>query len=194
MPKSKKLKINGNEIFIIYESCPEITYNKIYSKQHQIGRKLLSIALKECYKIDFDEELLRFNKNKKPYLRDYPGIYFNISHSKEIIIVALSNVEIGIDIEEIKHFNQSFIDKVFSFEEKVQSINLNNKDEFYTRLWTLKECHFKCLGTGLKFPLTKTSFNLEKTNYSIEFKKGNNYYYQDKIGSNSVFSICINDN
>ena len=64
--------------------------------------KLFLISNKE---IIFDK-----TNSGKPYLHGHLNFYFNISHTRTAIVVALSDQEIGVDIEKIKqgHFMELF--------------------------------------------------------------------------------------
>lgn len=57
-----------------------------------------------CNKSNLKNSQLSFYKNKfgKPYIRGNNNLFFNVSHSKSWVCVAISDKEIGIDIEEIK--------------------------------------------------------------------------------------------
>jgi 4'-phosphopantetheinyl transferase len=90
-----------------------------------------------------------YGEHNKPYLKNYPGWYFNISHCKNAVCCVLSRKEVGIDIEEIKEYKEDLAAYVSSDEE----LNMlhccdNQADEFY-KLWTRKEAVFKMLGSGI---------------------------------------------
>ncbi|SMC95725.1 4'-phosphopantetheinyl transferase family protein [Pedobacter nyackensis] len=95
-----------------------------------------------------------FSSDKKPKV---DGIEFNISHSGNFIIIAISLAPIGIDIEFI---NQNFdFDPLMNaiFNEEESSLINKNADRllwFYV-LWTRKEAILKASGEGLTEDLTK---------------------------------------
>ncbi len=105
------------------------------------------------------------NKYGKPKIIDYMNkdlLEFNISHSKDIIVVAISyKLPIGVDVEyinnnvaaELFHDPNIFnIDEIYSLAGLVQPEKLK---QFY-RLWNYKESHLKRLGIGLSYPLFLT--------------------------------------
>lgn len=78
--------------------------------------------------------------------------FFSISHCKEAIAVAVDDQPIGIDIEAIRHADESLIERVMNEEEKwsVESLELRDRDRAFTRLWTQKEAVLKMKGTGIE--------------------------------------------
>lgn len=87
-----------------------------------------------------------YTKEGKPYLREFPQIFFNLSHTKNIITCVISGDEIGTDVEHMRSFQDSTINRVFTENEK----NMVGQDvEGYVRLWTMKEACSKLIGTGL---------------------------------------------
>ncbi|MDN3585374.1 4'-phosphopantetheinyl transferase superfamily protein [Pedobacter aquatilis] len=87
-----------------------------------------------------------FQNNKKPQLN---GIEFNVSHSGSIILIAVSNKAIGIDVEFTdKFFNfESILEVCFHADEK-ENLVRTHKNTFYT-IWTRKEALLKATGEGL---------------------------------------------
>lgn len=47
--------------------------------------------------------IIEKNENGKPYLKDHPEYKYNISHSGDMVMLAYSTQELGVDIEEIRH-------------------------------------------------------------------------------------------
>ena len=139
-------------------------YNKIYpSKKKRIakyckkerylsavvGEILLAKLLEDIYKIDYSSLEFEINTYGKPYLKQQ-GIYFNISHSYNMVIVAVADKEIGVDIEKIR--NTSYETANIFATEKEQRYISSSKHNILKRLfeiYTLKEAYFKCLGTNL---------------------------------------------
>ena len=50
-----------------------------------------------------------YNNYQKPYLKDYPDIHFNGSHSGEYLVCALSDVPVGIDIQKIDNMYNDYV-------------------------------------------------------------------------------------
>lgn len=75
-------------------------------------------------------------KNNKPYVENCP-VYFSISHSKNIVLAAFANCEIGADIEFMKQRNFKEIFDRFKYES-----NDLSKENFY-KFWTQYEAKIK---------------------------------------------------
>lgn len=112
---------------------------------------LLKNALSEIGINDFSIEK---RERGKPYLTGHEDIFFNLSHSGNMVLLGLSGKEIGVDIEAEKEFKDSLINYVFCDDEKslakelTKSLNLS-PDQVYTRLWTAKESVMKYCGMGI---------------------------------------------
>lgn len=137
--------------FIYQEKKDKIKkYKKKMRKIQAItGEILLKNLLKKHYKIDYKDLTFYLNKYNKPYIKN-KNIYFNISHSYNYVAVAISNKEIGIDIEKIRPTNINTIN-YFATDNEIKYI-LEDKTKITRRLftiYTLKEAYFKMKGTNL---------------------------------------------
>lgn len=110
-------------------------------KRFTLGRVLLKEVLKEN---NINDYLLLYNDFGKPYLKDNQ-VFFNLSHTGDFVVCALSNNEVGIDIEKIRPKNDLVIKKCFTESETTYALD----DSTFTKVWTLKESYIKYLGTGL---------------------------------------------
>ena len=93
--------------------------------------------------------LFETNEHGKPFLVDHPDIYFNISHCKAGIVVAVSDQPVGIDIESYRKVSDSLIR--YTMNEVEQHIIQTSDDPIrtFTEYWTKKEAVFKLRGTGI---------------------------------------------
>ncbi len=111
------------------------------------GWNLLLLALKKEFNIDLFDTEIRFNEFNKPYIKNKifnNDVYFNISHSKNIVAVIISNVECGIDVQEIKvDINQK------AFAKKIGASNYSL--ESLIERWTKIEAYYKQKGTGIVY-------------------------------------------
>lgn len=103
-----------------------------------------------------EEPAIAYNDRGKPYLRDYPDVFFNISHSHGLAVVAIANTEVGIDAEAIGAPRYAVAQRFFTKEESMYLDTIEDekqKANDFFRLWTAKEAVMKLTGLGMKLPL-----------------------------------------
>lgn len=91
--------------------------------------------------------IIERGENGKPYFSGETKIFFNGSHSKDLLSVAMSDKSVGIDVEFIKKRNfLGIAEEYFSFNEyKYLKSSRKLEIDFFT-LWTLKEAYIKNFG------------------------------------------------
>ncbi len=89
------------------------------------------------------------NSHGKPELKDFPGVYFNLSHTRQAIAVAVSDHPVGVDVEGFKEPKSSLLEYTMNDEEIRQVLHSPHPDQEFARYWTLKEALFKYTGTGI---------------------------------------------
>ncbi len=132
-----------------------------------------------------DPEKISFSSNSfgKPELQIFSPhrennsgkICFNISHSENVFLVAISrDLELGVDIEFIRPNRpiEKIIEKYFSPEEKKELLQKNEPERLknFYQLWTCKEAFIKGIGEGMHFPLREVNFCLEKNRSSMKLQ------------------------
>lgn len=89
----------------------------------------------------------------KPYLVDC-GLQFNVTHSAERGLIAVSNRRIGVDLEQIRPMPNALalVERFFGPEERNQFQRLPEEQRLhgFFRGWTCKEALFKAVGTGIQ--------------------------------------------
>ena len=165
--KKEILKINSN----------------IVRKRKILGEVLL-IKLLESINIKYNNVSIYKNEFGKPCLNC--DIFYNISHSYDMVVCVISYEEIGIDIELIRDINFSVI-KYICCENEFNFINNSSNINYYGfSLFTLKEAYFKCLGTNL-FNIKSVNFNINENIIACSDSSVNCFQY--KLG-NYILSIC----
>jgi 4'-phosphopantetheinyl transferase len=102
----------------------------------------------------------------KPYLVDTPELAFNLSHSENVMVIAVSwNCRLGVDIEFCTPRTSlaGLVDKCFAVEEIAYWRQLPEAQktlEFY-RFWTRKEAFVKAIGRGIALGLNQCVINPE---------------------------------
>jgi len=135
-----------------------------------ICRSVLKFVLAAHSKIDVKKIHIDHHSNKKPYLASHPWLFFNVSHSEDIAVIAISLNKVGIDIEYIpEDFDfTDLLPDIFADNEILTIQNaIDKKHAFYT-LWTRKEAFVKALGKGIdddfkKIPCLDGQHNIDST-------------------------------
>lgn len=113
---------------------------KSYKQETKLGYYLLSYGYFEIFKKHIDLKKISKDSNGKPFLMD-KEIFFNISHSKNFVGCSISNLEIGLDIEEDRPIKEKSLHKI---------LNFADKDINPLKVWNIKEAYSKYLGLGLR--------------------------------------------
>lgn len=200
MPLYKTIKINDSTTVylwkitetyaelldqIILTETNQIRLNTMKSESHQKGFLSVRKLLNHCDYSDFD---LYYDSFGKPHLKDEKHI--SISHSFDFSAIAISNDNIGIDIEQIK---EKVLKIAPRFMEMWHLENLSETDQMKkaTVIWGTKEAIFKVKNeVGISFPdhIFEKAFSLDdKTchaelrfnncieNFDIFFEEAENY-------------------
>ena len=119
-----------------------------------------------CNKYHLHNNELRFTKNKygKPYLLNNQDIFFNISHTNNAFVVALSKEEIGVDIEKIRNINLKMAKRLFTELEQKYILSSEHKTKAFFELWTKKEAFIKYTGRNIFQLPTFSVFNKDIQN------------------------------
>jgi len=91
-------------------------------------------------------------ENKKPYLQTTTGaIHYNMAHSGDLVLIAIADSPIGVDVEYIDpNFNYTeIIPTCFSNEEALFLHNVKERTASFYALWTRKEALLKATGKGI---------------------------------------------
>lgn len=99
----------------------------------------------------------------KPFLKYLAGIHFNISHCEMGAVCALSEQEIGVDIECFSLPRPQVMKHVLSNDEYEYAMAAQCPDKVFTRLWTLKESWLKATGLGLAYGAKRVVVNLTES-------------------------------
>lgn len=126
----------------------------------EMGGRLLEYAVSRLYRIGVPELSRDKGKYGKPCFRIHPEVRFNISHSGDLVICAVSDFEIGIDIQEKSRMNTDRIaKKVMSSAEHKKYLESSERQDFFYRVWVMKESYVKWTGDGITRELHSLPMN-----------------------------------
>jgi 4'-phosphopantetheinyl transferase len=94
-----------------------------------------------------------YGENGKPYLTDHPSIYFNLSHCKAGIVCAISDMEVGVDIQEVRPIDMDVVRRVCTSYEVEQFQYCQLTAPLFCKIWTIKEGFIKWFGGSIAQPL-----------------------------------------
>lgn len=132
-------------------------------------------------------EILK-NEYGKPFLSD--GRFFNISHSGNYVLFALSDSEIGCDIEQLHYVNAVRTGRTV-FTDGEMNLLLTGADRLgaFFNLWTKKESLLKCMGEG--FHRSAKSVDVRSDVFE---EKGKSYFMKTWNFSDYTVSVCSVEN
>jgi len=144
----------------------------------------------------FPHDTIKFHYTEygKPYLQNNSNLHFNLSHSGQWVVCAISEKPVGIDIEKLSSIDLTIAEHVFSQAEMKHlfSLNENERISCFFSLWTLKESYIKMKGKGLSMELKEFSIFLKEENIFIENddEKERVYFKQYTIDNEYAMAVC----
>lgn len=132
-------------------------YRQIKDRKQSLGAGLLLKKCLEEYGIDIEE--IRCGEHGKP---EIDGIYFNLSHSQDMVVCVVSDKPVGCDIEKIGEERKGIAERFFTKNERsyLESFDSERRNREFYRLWTMKESYIKMTGEGTNLALDRVEFEI----------------------------------
>lgn len=124
------------------------------SQRFGAGRTFLRETLSRYLNVPSETIRFRYGPDRKPELaHPIAGLYFNLTHSRNLAILGVASVPVGVDVEHIDPITdiEGICRKMFSANEgkTVLAVDGAIRVHRFYRCWTLKEAVVKALGTGI---------------------------------------------
>lgn len=140
------------------------------------------------------------DQNGKPYLPEYPDLFFNIAHSEQLAICAFSNREIGTDVEKVTTIDLELARRFFADAEYRDIIAADCPEEAFYDYWVLKESYMKATGLGFQLSLDafriaredallKDQFRVYQDNIQMPYR-----FYLTTVFENYKLAVCTKGN
>ena len=169
-------QFNANQLCCAYFSTRFNEYAQQQNKLNVCCEYILLKSLLKSINVDLDKQTIIKTSSGKPIF-DNLNIFFSISHSKNLVAVAISNTPIGIDIQAISPYNIKVAQKYFNTDELTTIEKSKNKDIQFTKYWTKYESILKLFGS-----------RKEMLNCNV---KVNTKFQTVKDSNNTKYSLCI---
>ncbi len=157
--------LHGLNYYLSLLSLEENQHAKSYvfqkhSDHFVIRRAILRVILSFYLNIHPKNIPIRPDQNGKPWISlCESNIYFNLSHSNDLVYYAISSEAcIGIDIEHVQ--DQELEKDLTTFTlhpeeyEFFANLSSHQRKDFFYRYWSQKEALVKATGSGLAYPLS----------------------------------------
>jgi 4'-phosphopantetheinyl transferase len=130
------------------------------ARRYIVGRGILRKILGQELGREPSSLEFTYGPQGKPLLKEPTNVFFNLSHSEEVALVAVGfNRRVGVDVERVdsKIEFMNIAKLVCNCQEQEMLLSLPETDrpaEFF-RIWTMKEALLKGIGVGITYPLNK---------------------------------------
>ena len=153
-----------------------LQYKKLDDRKRSVlAFALLERALREEYGITEVPEFV-YNEFGKPSLPNLP-IHFSLSHCKDAVACAVSDHNIGIDMENVVSYNPDVARRVCTAAELEMLTQSEDQDADFIKLWTKKEAISKYEGMGVSLPFSEIATD----RYSLS-----THYAENKV----IVTVC----
>ena len=124
------------------------------------------------------------DRHGKPHPANTPDVHFNISHSKDLVVCAISDRPVGVDIEIVRAHKPAVAKRFFhEDEQQFMTTASDGSDKGFFMIWTMKESFVKWQGKGLS--KTLDSFNV----FEI-VQQGKPIFHYVDVRPNACCHIC----
>ena len=154
------------------------------------GYGLLFYGLAQYYGID-DRLEIGEDQRGKPHLVNHPDIHFNISHSQQFVVCAISDQQIGVDIEVERMVSNDLAQRIMTEKEFNQFQNMENSVNYFFTIWTLKESYMKYTGEGLNMSFKSMNFEIKEDGVSSNLPEVKFHVFE--YSKNCHVSVCTTD-
>lgn len=124
-----------------------LKYLRAYDRKLSLGAWW--ILEKTLMRHGFSAENVMIGMTGKP---ECEGVFFNLSHSGDMVLCAICDMPVGCDIEKVTDAPLEIADRYFSEKERQyidSSQSLPEISRRFFRLWTMKESYVKMTGEGM---------------------------------------------
>lgn len=132
---------------------------------------------------------IKLNEYGKPFSES--GKRFNLSHSGDYVIIALSDYDVGCDVEVTRDADYTRLGKIIFHENEQKTLlETDDKKDYFFRLWTAKEAFIKCIGEGFHFNAGEIDLSLlpEEIKY-----KGRTLFFKEYMLKDARIMLCTED-
>ncbi len=88
----------------------------------------------------------------KPYFKNIPNIHFSLSHSGNLVMLAVGDVNVGVDVQKMQGYKEGIVKRFYHKKEVDALLQCETevvREAHFYEIWTYKEAYIKYTGNGL---------------------------------------------
>lgn len=133
-----------------------------------------------------------YQEGGKPFLKEHPGVFFNLSHSGEYVCCAIGREPVGVDIQRHIRVKEGLAERFFTKEDKKRLAECKEQERklLFFRMWSIKESYIKLNGKGLSQGLDSFEIDWENRAVLKKDKKEPAAFFEEK-DLLPGYSLCL---
>ena len=154
---------------LLPENRKEKADHFIFDKDKKLSCGAYLLLKKLLDEENIENPIIETEEDGKPYISNHENVYFNMSHAGRMVACAISDSEIGIDIEKIDPLIDMKIAQTFFYNSEYENIKKSESrvDEFF-KYWVLKESYMKYTGLGFLLDLDKFEIVIDEDEIKVK--------------------------
>ncbi len=128
----------------------------------------------------------------KPFLTEFPEIYFNLSHSGDYVCCAIGDEPVGTDIQKHTEVKERLAERFFTEQDNhmLAACNKEQREKLFFRMWSIKESYIKLTGKGISQGLDSFEIIWEREAVMQKEGKEPDAFFKES-DSPSGYSLCV---
>ena len=125
-----------------------------FEKDKKLSCGAYLLLKKMLAEANITDPVFKTEKYGKAYISNHENIHFNLSHSGKIVLCAISDREVGADVEYSDPEIDLNIARHYFYNSEYKNImNAKSRQEEFFKYWVLKESYMKYTGLGMNLKL-----------------------------------------
>ncbi len=140
----------------------------------------------------FPGEEIRIERTEhgKPFLYGHDGFEFSLSHSGDMVVLAVSGRAVGADVETVKGRDWEMFGRFLSEAEMKMIGEAEDPEEKFFEVWTVREAFSKEEGQGLR--ILDESFSVDYERNRIRYKDKTLYFNtKSHAARDTLYTISV---
>ena len=133
IPQTLEVFCANNDVLVKYLTADEkhlLEPKNLAQMASILGKIAIRYLLKKYFPNEYTLQPFSKAQSGKPYFASLPNWHFNISHTKRWVAIAISDQEVGIDVEGIRSYKKEVAKRFFSSAEYLylETVSLDKQE------------------------------------------------------------------